>query len=330
MSTSTSEAGEVYGAEALPGLPFGGGPTYDRIVTAGDATVTVTSVGDLIACLPDLSPGSCVFIPGSACLDFTANHYGDKLPPLVVPAGVTVASDRGHDGSPGALLVSDDVSLSAFFETGGDGCRFTGFRLRGPARGEYFEHWRRTTGGGAPGYYALPTLRGIVCGHSTTVIDNLLLSEFSHAGILVASGDCNISASHIAGCRRKGLGYGITVRQASAIIHRNIFGENRHSIASTGEPGSSYRVRNNLFVAQGSSHTVDVHKDASTSAAGDSIDVQSNCFSHPAAHPAVYLRALPTGLCLVRRNWFQNYHASGVKAVRVNTIARVDDNKVGL
>ena len=325
MSNNITEGGVTDGSTPKSGFPFGGGATYGNIIRGGD--LTADTVGALASALLLCEPGQTIFIPGDAHLDFTARIYLDQLCPLRVPAGVTIASDRGLEGSPGALLSCDCIDMDSIFQTEGSDVRLSGFRLRGPAVGSrYDEHWKRSRDGSV-GFYELPTQRGIVCRHDC-VLDNLQICGFSHAGVLVEEGTANVSCSSISDCVRNGLGYGVCVR-SFAIIHRNIFGANRHSVACTGEIGSGYRCVENIFTDQAHSHTVDVHRDAESGSGGSSIDIRNNCFSHSeTSHPCVRLRAIPSELCRIQYNWFQNY-GSTENAVVVNSLVRLEDNKVG-
>lgn len=49
-----------------------------------------------------------------------------------VPEGVTLAGDRGREGSEGALLTSDALETAVMIRAGGPGVRVTGLRIRGP------------------------------------------------------------------------------------------------------------------------------------------------------------------------------------------------------
>jgi len=93
--------GEVYGAKPDERGPIGGGEGYVSIVTSGD--YTVQDLDSLLEALSKAKPGEVVFIPGGAESDLTARIYIEELV-LKVGEGVTLASDRGHNGSQGALL----------------------------------------------------------------------------------------------------------------------------------------------------------------------------------------------------------------------------------
>lgn len=96
--------GAVYGARPDKRGPIGGGEGYTQIVTGGDHVAK--DLEALLKALSEAAKGQVVFIPGNVEIDLTARIYIEKLV-LEVPEGVTLAGDRGHQGSPGALLASD-------------------------------------------------------------------------------------------------------------------------------------------------------------------------------------------------------------------------------
>jgi len=92
--------GTVYGAKPDDRGPIGGGTGNTVIVTSSDYTVGKPDA------LSKAKAGQVVFIPGETDIDLTARIYIEQLV-LDVPAGVTLAGNRGQDGSMGANLTSD-------------------------------------------------------------------------------------------------------------------------------------------------------------------------------------------------------------------------------
>ena len=92
--------GKVYGARPDNRGPIGGADGYSQVVTQGD--FTATSVETLIESLTEAKAGQTVFIPGTAEIDLTTHIYIEQLV-IDIPSGVTLASDRGHNGSLGAI-----------------------------------------------------------------------------------------------------------------------------------------------------------------------------------------------------------------------------------
>ena len=119
----------------LDGNPIGGGTGYDAIVTTGTHIVSTNlSAAAFQSLVQARSSGDVVFINSNVTIDLTNLNGGA----ILVPAGVTIASDRGNGGSEGALLFSNQVKYLGngyerpVFVTAGTGVRFTGFTLRGP------------------------------------------------------------------------------------------------------------------------------------------------------------------------------------------------------
>ena len=102
--TTVEIDGRRFGAEPDADGPIGGGPGYARALADGDHVAR--TLDELIAALASARAGEVVFLPGDALIDCTARVLVDGLV-LELPGGVTLASDRGRDGSPGALLFSD-------------------------------------------------------------------------------------------------------------------------------------------------------------------------------------------------------------------------------
>ena len=68
-----------------------------------------------------------------------------------------------------------------------------------------------------------------------------------------------IHHNNIHHCQRSGLGYGVALDEADAIIEANLFDWCRHAIAGTGSPGTSYEARYNIHLENASSHCFDMH-----------------------------------------------------------------------
>jgi len=115
--------GVVYGAKADERGPIGGGNGYVKIVTKGD--YTVRDLDSLLDALSKAKAGQTFFIPAETQIDLTARIYIEQLV-LEVPEGVTLAGDRGHDGSAGALLTSDTLKTPVMIRARGGGCAHHG------------------------------------------------------------------------------------------------------------------------------------------------------------------------------------------------------------
>ncbi len=309
--------GSVYGAQPDQRGPLGGGEGYADVITSGD--YHVQNVDALLEALSLAQAGQVIFIPGDTEIDLTTHIYIDQLA-LQIPAGVTLAGNRGHQGSPGALLCCDALKTPAIIRTAGPNVRITGLRLRGPNPKRYLEHHRRAFGPGGEGhkyYYKFPLSEGIVAAHPELQVDNCDLSAFSKAAISLKSDlGHHIHHNFIHHCQYNGLGYGVSLANASALIEFNHFNWNRHSIAGTGQPGCGYVARHNVELGESLSHCFDMHggrdRKDNTDIAGTSIEIYNNTFRGPKT--PVVIRGTPQEKCKVHHNWFLQY-ATAAKAV---------------
>lgn len=308
----------AYGAQADQRGPIGGGNGYTHIVTAGD--YIAKDLDSLLDALAKAKSGQVVFIPGATEIDLTARIYIEQIV-LRIPQGVTLAGNRGQDGSPGALLSSDTLQTPAIIHTAGPDARITGLRIRGPNPNRCLDHHQRAFGPGGAGreyYYKLPLSDGIVVEHPRVEIDNCDISAFAHAAVDLVKGDGHrIHHNYIHHCQYNGLGYGVCHRLASSLIEYNRFDWNRHSVAGTGQPGCSYVARHNVELGTSLSHCFDMHggrdrKDG-TDTAGTSIEIANNTFRAP--NTPVSIRGVPQEKCAVHHNWFPK-HLEPQKAVK--------------
>ena len=106
-ATSVKLDGETYGAEADGLGPIGGGDGYTKIVAKGD--FVATNLDELLEALGKAKAGQVVFVPRDTEIDCTARVYIEQLV-IEIPSGVTLAGNRGQDGSQGALIFSDALN----------------------------------------------------------------------------------------------------------------------------------------------------------------------------------------------------------------------------
>jgi len=321
----------TYGAKADELGPIGGGTGYVNIITGGD--YTVDNLDDLLDALSKAKAGQVVFIPGETEIDLTTSIYIEGLV-LEVPAGVTLAGNRGHDGSKGALLTSDALKTPVMIRVAGPDVRITGLRIQGPNPKRYTEHHRRSFGKGGAGhdyYYKFPKSDGIRTENPRLEVDNCEISAFAHAGIYLKEGEGHhIHHNFIHHCQYSGLGYGVSHDEASSLIEFNLFNWNRHSIAGTGRPGCGYIARHNVECGVSHSHCFDMHggrdRKDDTNIAGTSIEIYNNTFFAP--QTPVKIRGVPQEKCEVHHNWFLECTEPG-DAVRASERTSVYDNVYG-
>jgi len=323
--------GKIYGAKPDALGPIGGGEGYANIVTRGD--FTATNLDSLLDALAKAQAGQTVFIPGETEIDMTVRIYIEQLV-LEVPEGVTLAGDRGNQGSRGALLTSDALKTPAMIRAAGPDVRITGLRIRGPNPKRQMEHHKRAFGPGGAGseyYYKFPTSSGITTQFPRLQVDNCEISAFGLAGIVPYKGEGHhFHHNFIHHCQYNGLGYGICNETASSLIEYNLFDYNRHSIAGTGKPGCSYIARHNIELGVSLSHCFDMHggrdrKDG-TDIAGTAIEIYNNTFRAP--QTPVVIRGVPEEKCEIHHNWFVK-HDGPEKAVDAAAKIKVQNNCYG-
>lgn len=356
--------GVVYGAQPDERGPIGGGEGYTEIVTSGD--VVVREADDLVAALAAAQPGDVVFIPGDVEMDLTALIYVEDLV-INIPEGVTLASDRGHNGSKGALLTSDALDTPNMVVVRGADVRVTGLRLRGPNPKQYLDHHHRAFRGGRDHpddgeppegrnhryYYKFPVSTGIRAHFPRLRVDNCEISAFSRAGVYLGDGEGHlIHHNFIHHCWYHGLGYGVSHNRSSSVVEYNHFDYNRHSIAGSGRPGSSYVARHNVELGVASAHCFDMHGGTSSSRqeesdfdedgnpiAGNRIDIYNNTFftpvnppdyyvDFPAAYAVIYIRGVPQEGATVTRNWMP-MHGDPARAIFYGENTEVSQNAFG-
>ena len=300
---------ESFGAETNPtGDAIGGGKGYRRLVTESD--YQVKTLGELLAALKQAKAGEVVYVNDNIEIDMTGKQK------IVIGGGVTVASGRGRGGSEGALLYSNELATSPLFLAGGEKVRVTGLRLRGPDQKRRTEQMRKLYKEGR--YYSIPNSDGIISTHPNLEVDNCELWGWSHAGIFLKRGalKAHIHHNNIHHNQRSGLGYGVCLDQADALIEANLFDWCRHHIAGTGRPGTSYEARYNLVLENANGHSFDMHggrdrKDG-TDIAGDSIKIHHNTFRATSVR-AFVIRGRPQQSADIHHNWF--LHSDTKRAV---------------
>ena len=116
----------VYGAKPDQSGSIGGGDNYSKLITQGD--YRVTDLDSLLTALAQARPGQVIFIPDETEIDLTARIYVEQLV-LEIPEGVTLAGERGSQGSKGARLTSDALKTPVMIKTLGPDVRITGLRI---------------------------------------------------------------------------------------------------------------------------------------------------------------------------------------------------------
>ncbi|GIJ57794.1 hypothetical protein Vau01_053100 [Virgisporangium aurantiacum] len=268
------------------------------------ASTTVRTKDELIAALGAAAAGDTVFVDGSVSINLT----GTKA--IRIPAGVTLASNRGENGALGALLYNDELDLGqsetwAQFVTTGSGARVTGLRLRGPDREIRDSAYQYDNSDGIKATDA-----------SDLLVDNNELYGWSHAAVsLTNSIEGLVRNNNIHHNRRTGLGYGVVlVNDASALVENNTFTQNRHAIAASGIRNQRYEARYNVVVDNAVGHSFDMHGenealDDGSPYAGDVMHIKHNSF-RSTAYPGFVVRGRPFTGAYVAGNCFAHSGSS--------------------
>jgi hypothetical protein len=226
--------------------PIGGGSGYSSIITAGQATHTITNT-DTYSTAKTLiearSSGDIVWINNDVML--SANGFNGTSV-IYVPAGVTIASDRGQSASPGGGFVRTDGRIGNFrsmLTVAGANVRITGVRFDGPM-GTYDNSIPNPSSADA-------SVGVIILGYDNVEIDNCEFYDFGNAGISVnyttlgdpvsALYEPVIHHNYFHDNTEKWVGYGINIGRGSVIAHNNLFERNGHDITSVGQSSLSAR-----------------------------------------------------------------------------------------
>ena len=309
-----------YGALANAGVrPLGGGEGYQNIVAKPKVGVVQTAAELRAAIAASQEGPRIIYVDDNADIDLSycaksplpAECFEPRSRPLscdsftlTLPAGTTLASGRGRDGSRGARLFSRTFTGCPLIAVGGDKVRISGVRLHGPDPSK--ENDDPTHCDGEAVGIDVQTVDAPK--RWDTEIDNSELSAWPSSAIRVANvTGVNIHHNVLQYNRRQehnntcgshsyGLGYGVVMSSGGAVIKANVFDHNRHDIASGGEAGSFYRAIYNLVLTGAVQHSYDVHggkdrKDC-TNVAGSGFVVHHNTFIQN-RKPAVRIRGIP-------------------------------------
>lgn len=305
---------QTYGARSNRMGPSGGGKGYRKIVTRG--TCKVSTIDALLDALKKAQPGNTVFIPTGVELDCTERVHIDKLV-FEIPAGVTLAGDRGAGRSEGALLHSDTFDTRPLIRALGPDVRVTGLRLQGPDPKPRLEHHRRcfAEGRGHEYYYKFPISVGVWTEYPALEVDNCEVAGWSLGAIYLKAGDRqHVHHNFIHHNQYNGLGYGLCLEKAFALIESNLFNYNRHSIAGDGSAGSGYEACDNIELGHSLSHCFDMHGGADrqdgTDIAGTWLKIHHNTFRCP--RTPIVIRGMPEQGVDVHHNWFLYHPQAGI------------------
>lgn len=260
----------------------------------------INNVDDLLKALKSAKKGDVLYLDDNVTFDLTGCHS------LTIPEGVSLTSGRGTKGSRGALLFTRLLDTRPLFVTGGDNVVIFGVRIQGPdsmiVNNKELKKSKTTMNRQNSRFnvYGIPNSQGILIKHKNVVVENCEIYAWSYAGIAIDGGSASINHNYIHHNQRTGLGYGVSLLKSGyALIKGNLFDYNRHAIASTGSPGTSYTACYNICLENSAlqAHVFDVHggkdRNDNSNIAGDSVNIHDNIFYLPEGKIAFRIRGVP-------------------------------------
>ena len=281
-----SEREECLGCESNPtGDPIGGGPGYRNIFANGDFTVRTAT--ELLDALKQARKGQRIFIPGGAEIDMAGQED------VLLPAGITLASTRGLNDSPGGRIVMQRRQTGSYylFRTAGDEVRVTGLRFEGPD-GDGEQH---------NGYANL-----LVTTHHGLEMDNCEVANWGYGAVVGQPGASSIYVHHsyIHHCQGAAHdGYGVCLDACDArVIANKLAAVRNHVIAGTGNPGTAYEAAYNWVDGNFDMHGGADRGDG-TDIGGDWMDIHHNSFQQKYAVNCI-TRGIPSQGAWLHHNRF--------------------------
>lgn len=228
------------------------GCTSLTILQKSTPDFVVRNYEELILAIDNSLPYQTIYIKDTSIIDLTGK------PPIQLKRGVCLVSGNSCKNR-GALLFTKDLGHSPAIQCKGDDIKIVGIRLMGPDTSRRIQQMYELIAKNQ--YYSLPYSHGIRCiGYGKLLVQNCELLGWSYAAIDMESGSGNIIRNnYIHHNQRLGLGYGVALHDAYAIIEENFFNWNRHSVAGSGRLNSGYEIRNNIFGKRSLNYVVDMH-----------------------------------------------------------------------
>ncbi len=314
----------VEAASTDPGDPqpsdniVGGGTLYDNKVSGSSPEYTVTSASELDSALSDAGSGDLIWIPDGTTIDISS-WYKTKI-----PNGVTLASNRGQNGSRGGKLLIENKDGQ--YPYGGNGrltagrkVRISGIQFEGPST----KHQPAS----GEDYAAV----AVFVNGPGVEIDNCEFWAFTNAGVRVGHVGNDVEAvnTHIHHCSfhdnlRHSLGYGVVNGystsdssvvgyhgEAGCLIEYCHFDWNRHAIAGNGTSKCNYTARYNIQSENNWLHAFDMHQPEGESGGG-TIHIYNNTFrlvyqaNGNGKANSINIRGMPATEGKIYKNWFYN------------------------
>ncbi len=324
-----------YGADVNPtGDSIGGGNGYSKIVTQGD--FVVHDINELLAALNSAKSGDVVLVASDAKIDLTG------LSNINIPAGITLAGNRGQQGAAGPLLFSTSTPFESAIFYVEDNVRITGLRFKGPD-----DNYHDID-------YSVRPESKVLCmalEGANIEVENCEISNFSRGGVEIYPRGKNIHVHH---CYLHDIhAYPVITLNKSelpVLIEANRIHWIWHATAGSGYPGTGYEARYNIIVREPApdswqpydgSFAIDMHdylqvmQETGYHIAGDILNIHHNTFINNAgSDPSVNtsldaeVRGVPRILAEFHQNIFLNSNPAQA-VVHLNGNVWVYDNLYG-
>ena len=302
------------------GDPIGGFVGYSDVSTGGDHTVAAGATpAELKAVVEGAAAGEVVYV--EADVDLLVPASFEPSLPIVVPEGVTLASDRGAvragAASSGARIRSEAWAVrrrdgvraeQALFHLGGPGARLTGLRIVGPATG-------------------LETLSGVLVydrgGYGE--VDNCDLSRGGGVVVLTTYLGTRVHHNHIHHNNAPGYGYGVFIGDQDdatrelvgdevPTVEANLLVDHRHHIDAGGGRWGDKVWRHNVVVEPSPNQALVKHHGGARGH-GNNTTVYRNLFWGTVGAGEADVDGEgpvgPRGTMLVKENWTVQPDAEG-------------------
>jgi len=326
IKVDTLPSTECYGAEACnpTGNPIGGGAGYTNIISQTNPNVkyVVSTKDQLLTALESVKSGEIIYVPETANIDMTG-VWGTHI-----PAGVTLASNRGYNGSAGGRIftISNQpggwgASIS-MLEINGNNVRITGLRLEGSEKSKVFTGYQGTFGVFSVDHTGIEIDNNEIWGFGqadiTVTMSNDAASNTTQKNALAApeigSTIMNVHHNYLHHSQIEAEGYGVNVARGSALVKANLFDYTRHAISDDGYDWNGYEATYNVYIGSNAySHIFDVHgqNGGMGGKAGNTYRIAHNTFLSNTSH-AIFIRGVPINDALITLNIMNNcYETTG-------------------
>ena len=282
---------------------IGGGPGYPNTISESETTFTASTSSELRSNLTSAAAGSIVYVTGDI------DTVGEQ--PVTVPAGVTLASNRGIDGQPGHKIKCGQRNRGIILR---EDSRITGLRVEGPHPDRWspdLDHSQNNSEWHQ---------KGVNMTGDNAEVDNNEIYGFGYSCVQNTRydttrnpNDCHIHHNHIHHGISDGWGYGYDNSDGKRnTVEYNKFSHCRHATVAV---GGSYELYHNLVEEPNANNIFDMHQPG-----GDYMDIrrntvvgwQTNLENQPSwvsgnrAVSAVIQRENPNESVEVHNNWLWN------------------------